>query len=105
MVLLVAWVADFAAGLAWRLGGPRLSLFILICAAAALPAAASFWTPRARRKAAEPAPAPFVDLQRRRISEVDMHVREQVAAGLGVAQIAASAAWLNSEGSTRAEPR
>lgn len=104
MLLLAGWVAVFSAGLAWRLPGPGLALPILFLGVAALPATAAFWGERARRQRFSPPAAPFVDLEQRRISEVDAYVSEQLATGAGVSDIAASAAWFDRERSTRATP-
>ncbi len=102
MLLLAGWVAAFSAGLAWRLEGPGPALLILLLGVAALPATAAFWGPRARRQRFSPPAAPFVDLEQRRISEVDAYVREQLTTGAGVSEIAASAAWFDRERNPRA---
>ncbi len=101
MLLLVGWVAVFWAGLTWRLAGPQLALLILVVSAAALPVTAWFWTPRARRHRTRPPTAHFVDLEQRRIVEIDGYVRERLAAGDSPAMIASSAGWFDAEGSTR----
>ncbi len=98
--LLVSFVV-VGGGLAWRLSGATLCLQVLLCGAALLTVAARSWFHPASRSAPPAVDAPYVDLQRRRLEDVDAYVRERLAAGDDVAQIASSARWFESEGGSR----
>ncbi len=98
MLLLVAVLGVVGAGLAWRLSGAVLTMHVLLATAAVLLPAARSWFRAAGRSQPGDIETPHIDLQRRRLAEVDAYVRERLEAGDSVTQIASSASWFDSKG-------
>lgn len=101
MLLLMGWLGVLGASLAWRLSGATLTLQVLLSAVAVLVVAARSWFRAAARSEPADVPAPYVDLEQRRIAEIDAYVGERLDAGDSVTQIASSASWFDSEGGSR----